>query len=250
MRRSPSRSSTSISAATRPAVETALVTVSSSTEGNPETVIVTEDGADSPRFGGAIALAAGTPVPDGRVQASNGDVLTVSYADADDGHGGSGWRTATARADCRGPAISGLVVDALTNARATRELHDRRAGRYGRPLGHDPRAGPGHERPRRGDVPPRRAQPVRRLPAASTCASRAPMPPGTGRSPTPGARRTPSAPGRSRAFTGARPSRVPPRAGRCRASGRSAPRSARAAPPSASPTPSPPTTTRRSSATT
>ncbi len=100
-------------------VETALVTVSSSTEGNPETVLVTEDGADSPRFGGAIALAAGTPVPDGRVQASNGDVLTVSYADEDDGHGGSGWRTATARADCRGPAISGLVVDALTNARAS-----------------------------------------------------------------------------------------------------------------------------------
>jgi hypothetical protein len=64
---------------------TALVTVSSSTEGNPETVLVTEDGADSPRFGGAIALAAGTPVPDGRVQASNGDVLTVSYADLDPG---------------------------------------------------------------------------------------------------------------------------------------------------------------------
>ena len=100
------------------AVETALVQVGSTTEGIPETVLVTEDGADSPRFAGAIVLSPGAPIPDGRLQAANGDVLTVSYADADDGHGGTGWRTATARADCRGPAISGLVVDMLTNARA------------------------------------------------------------------------------------------------------------------------------------
>ncbi len=101
------------------AVETAVVSLASTTEPLPETVIVTEDGADSPRFAGAIALAPGAPVPDGRLQAGHGDALTVSYADADDGHGGGAWRTATARADCRGPAITGLVVDALTNARAT-----------------------------------------------------------------------------------------------------------------------------------
>jgi hypothetical protein len=101
------------------AVETAVVSVASTTEVMPETVIVTEDGADSPRFAGAIALAPGSPAPDGRLQAGHGDALTVSYADADDGHGGAAWRTTTARADCRGPAITGLVVDALTNARAT-----------------------------------------------------------------------------------------------------------------------------------
>ncbi len=46
-------------------------------------------------------------------------MITVSYYDAGDGHGGSGWRSATTVADCRGPSITAVGVDALTNARGT-----------------------------------------------------------------------------------------------------------------------------------
>ncbi|MBP7149619.1 MAG: fibronectin type III domain-containing protein [Acidobacteria bacterium] len=101
------------------AIETVVLRVSSSSETAPESVVVTETSASSLRFTGAIALAPGSPVADGRLQVSDGDVVTVAYHDDDDGHGGSGWRTATVRTDCRGPAIANLRVTSLTAARAT-----------------------------------------------------------------------------------------------------------------------------------
>jgi hypothetical protein len=103
--------------------EASTVRVSSTTEPDPETVVITEAGTHSLRFDGSIALVAaaggGAAPHDGVLQVKDGDVISVAYADAGDGHGGSGWRAASVVADCRGPAIAAVGVDTLTNARGT-----------------------------------------------------------------------------------------------------------------------------------
>lgn len=99
--------------------ETAVVTVTSSTEVDPEQVVVTETGPNTSRFTGSITTAGGSPAPDGLLQAAHGDVITVTYRDADDGTGAASLSYDTADADCAGPAITDLRVTALTNARAT-----------------------------------------------------------------------------------------------------------------------------------
>ncbi len=100
-------------------VETATVRVSSSTETDPEPVTITETAIDAPRFSGSIRLASGTPARDGKLQVKDGDVVTVSFYDADDGHGHAAWRSLSVVADCRGPRIHNVTVDGLTNARGT-----------------------------------------------------------------------------------------------------------------------------------
>ena len=56
---------------------------------------------------------------DGTLQAAHGDVITVTYQDADDGTGEPRVSYATSVADCAGPKITSLSVDTITNARAT-----------------------------------------------------------------------------------------------------------------------------------
>ncbi|MBP7146923.1 MAG: fibronectin type III domain-containing protein [Acidobacteria bacterium] len=99
--------------------ETVVVLVSSTSEPVAELVTLTESGPNSSVFTGAIATAAGAPVPDGVLQVAHGDVLTVTYLDGDDGTGASAISFDTANLDCNGPQITNLRVDAITSARVT-----------------------------------------------------------------------------------------------------------------------------------
>jgi len=91
------------------APDSVSVQVHSSTETTPETVVCTETGASTGVFVGAISLASGTPGADGVLQVADGDVITVTYLDANDGSGGTNiLRTATAAVDGQVPAFAGL----------------------------------------------------------------------------------------------------------------------------------------------
>ena len=100
-------------------VDTATVEVTSTTETEPEIVIVTETGANTSRFTGSIETAYEAAAADGKLQLSDEDVITVTYLDADDGTGSAAVSFDTAAADCAGPVIRDLRVDAITDARAT-----------------------------------------------------------------------------------------------------------------------------------
>lgn len=99
--------------------DTATLLVTSTTESAPETVLVTETGPNTSRFRGTIATASGPPAADGVIQVRGGDTLTVTYLDADDGTGRPAASFDLAQIDCRGPAITGLTVDTITDQRAT-----------------------------------------------------------------------------------------------------------------------------------
>ena len=87
------------------AVETITVAVRGTTETTAESVTLTETSAGSGRFAGTIALAAGSPVADGRLQVIHGDVLTATY--------GARNQVATAKVDGLAPQISGLSANPL-----------------------------------------------------------------------------------------------------------------------------------------
>lgn len=87
------------------AVETITVAVRGTTETTAESVTLTETSAGSGRFVGSIALAAGNPVADGRLQVAHGDVLTATY--------GARNQVATAKVDGLAPQISGLAANPL-----------------------------------------------------------------------------------------------------------------------------------------
>jgi fibronectin type 3 domain-containing protein len=97
--------------------DTRVVLVSSTTETDPEPVVVTETGPDTSLFTGSIGSALGAPVPDGAIQAADGDIFTVTYADDDDGQGSPVVTFGTAVFDCHGPAITDLRVETITNSR-------------------------------------------------------------------------------------------------------------------------------------
>jgi len=101
------------------AVDSASVLVTSTSEPGGEWVSIIETGANSSRFTGSIATVFGAAVPDGRLQLSHADVITVTYQDRDDGTGEPNVSYATASGDCAGPKIGSLSVDTITNARAT-----------------------------------------------------------------------------------------------------------------------------------
>jgi len=100
-------------------IDTAMLLVTSAAEPTGEWVVVTETGANSSRLRGTIPTGGGPPVSDGILQLGDGDLLTVSYHDLDDGIGNPRWTYATAVADCAGPAIRDLTIDTITDARAT-----------------------------------------------------------------------------------------------------------------------------------
>ncbi|MDQ7008289.1 MAG: M28 family metallopeptidase [Acidobacteriota bacterium] len=99
-------------------VDTARLEVTSTTETLTEWVTVTETDVNSSRFTGSIPTAAGAPQADGRLQVAEGDTITVTYHDADDGTGLASLAYDTAGVDCRGPVIRNLRIENLTNARA------------------------------------------------------------------------------------------------------------------------------------
>ena len=100
------------------AIDTARLEVTSSTETTAEWVTVTETEVNSSRFTGSIDTASGPPHADGLLQVAEGDTITVTYHDADDGTGAPALAFDTASADCAGPVISGVRIESLTNARA------------------------------------------------------------------------------------------------------------------------------------
>jgi hypothetical protein len=89
--------------------DTVLVQIQSTTETTPETLVLTETGNSSRMFVGSVSLVAGAPAPDGQLQVNNGDTVTVTYVDADDGMGGTNvTRTETAWVDTAAPVFAGL----------------------------------------------------------------------------------------------------------------------------------------------
>ncbi len=116
---------------------TTSVTVASTTETTPETVVLTETPAGSGDFQGTIAAAAIAPVNgDGTISVANGDTITITYIDANDGGGGTNVpRQASAGVDCVAPSIQNVLVSNVTGNSAritwtTNEASDSRV-RYG-----------------------------------------------------------------------------------------------------------------------
>lgn len=90
-------------------VETALVDIDSDSETGVEQVTLTETAADSAEFAG-VMLASTINAP-GVLWVAQGDTITVTYLDADDGAGGFNVEvTATAEVDCTPPEINAVVI--------------------------------------------------------------------------------------------------------------------------------------------
>jgi hypothetical protein len=101
------------------AIDTTVIPVTSSTETTPEMVVLHETGPNSSRYVGYIAVDGGGPQQDGLLQARDGDVVTATYIDADDGSGSPALSIETATLDCSGPIISNLRVRDITDQRLT-----------------------------------------------------------------------------------------------------------------------------------
>jgi hypothetical protein len=99
--------------------ETVVLTVTSSSEADPEPVVLTETGADTSVFTGSISTAGGAPsAGDGLLQVATGDLVTATYADADDGTGGPRNSFDTAEVDCDGPGHTSVWVSDITDGSA------------------------------------------------------------------------------------------------------------------------------------
>ncbi len=109
-------------------VDAATLQVTSTTESSPEYVTVTETSPYSSTFTGSITTSKGAPVQDGMLQANDGDVLTVTYLDADDGSGSPKVAFDTAVFDCGGPGIRNLMVSGITDHRFTVSFNTVEAG--------------------------------------------------------------------------------------------------------------------------
>ena len=91
------------------------VFVASTTEPGGETLTLTQPVAGANLWRNTIQTNYGVPAPDGRIQVSHGDTITVTYNDVSPAHAS----TATARVELDAPAISNVRVTGLTNAAAT-----------------------------------------------------------------------------------------------------------------------------------
>ncbi len=100
-------------------VDTAVVTVSSTTETTPETVVLTETGLNTSRFTGGIQTAVGAPLPDGTIQVADGDIVTVTYRDGSDGTGSQAISEVSGTIDCAGAGATFVEVVGNTDESAT-----------------------------------------------------------------------------------------------------------------------------------
>ena len=100
-------------------IDTATVTVNSTIDNPGETVTLTETWADSSTFVGTLNTTSGPPASgDQLLSVRDGDLITVTYHDANDGSGNPAVSTATATALCKPPAVSGLSVGNFTDISA------------------------------------------------------------------------------------------------------------------------------------
>jgi Zn-dependent M28 family amino/carboxypeptidase len=101
------------------ALDTALVPVTSSTETTPEMVLLQETAPNSSRYTGTITLDLGPEQRDGFLQVKDGDIVTATYIDEDDGSGSGALTFDTASLDCGGPVITNLRIRDVTDQRMT-----------------------------------------------------------------------------------------------------------------------------------
>lgn len=87
------------------------VSVQSTTETTPETVMLQQTGTAG-EYEGEIAATAGAPAHgDNLLSLTDGDTITVTYIDADDGNGNFNVeKTAAAASDCAAPTFGGLTA--------------------------------------------------------------------------------------------------------------------------------------------
>jgi serine protease AprX len=102
------------------AADTVAVSVSSSSETAPETLILVETGPNTSQFTGSVPTG---PTPavggDGVVQVAHGDLITATYHDDDNGLGVPAISFETADVDCGGPVISDVRATDIQDDRAT-----------------------------------------------------------------------------------------------------------------------------------
>jgi fibronectin type 3 domain-containing protein len=100
-------------------VDTATVTITSTTESVPEILTLTETGVNTSQFVGSITTAPAPAIEeDGILQAGHGDLLTATYRDTDDGTGSPSTTFDTGSADCAGPALATVRVTDVTDESA------------------------------------------------------------------------------------------------------------------------------------
>jgi fibronectin type 3 domain-containing protein len=91
--------------------ETINVTVTSTSESETEEILLTETGLSTGEFAGTIMTDPGEPIPDGMIQVKDGDAITVTYHDADDGAGSLAIAFEMSTADCIGPGFSNITFN-------------------------------------------------------------------------------------------------------------------------------------------
>ena len=100
------------------AVETIQVTVTSTSEPGGETITLTESDVATAAF--TAFLPSSTVDAPGVLLVNEGDVVTTTYIDADDGNGNTGVvNTAMATVDCTPPVISNVLVSDVSPTTAT-----------------------------------------------------------------------------------------------------------------------------------
>ncbi len=94
--------------------EEVSVTIKSATEPAGEAVRLIETGADTSIFIGTIPTRLGPAAPgNGSLEVAEGDAITATYSDANDGTGGPATVTATALTDLTPPIISAVAAGAI-----------------------------------------------------------------------------------------------------------------------------------------
>ena len=102
-------------------IDTVDVLIASTSEPTGEVVTLTETAAESAAFLADIELSTTDAV--GVLWIASGDVITLTYNDADDGTGQPAVVTDTAVVDCQGPIISYIHVDEVNPRDATISFH-------------------------------------------------------------------------------------------------------------------------------
>jgi subtilisin-like proprotein convertase family protein len=98
---------------------TTTASLTSTTEASPESITLTRVAPGSASYSGTITVAGSAPAHDGVLQVGNGDTITATYIDANNGAGGLNVpRVAQALTDCAIPSISKVEATHVTGSTA------------------------------------------------------------------------------------------------------------------------------------
>ena len=98
---------------------TASINIASGTEPAGETIVLNQASPGSANYTGSIVATGAAPGSDGQLSVVNGDTITATYIDADDGQGGTNLtRTTTANTDCVGPTITNVQTSNISGKAA------------------------------------------------------------------------------------------------------------------------------------